>query len=260
MKILVFADLHYFGGTAKTFNTERKLVQFALPMLKALIKVAEEEKVDLAVNLGDLIQDDNDKQRDLDALAMLFDMLKGFSCPCYSVLGNHDLKMMDSLSEVECLTGQESTTFSMDLHGYHLVFLTTELRPELGRDRGGSYKTQYLAESTLRWLEKDLAKNTLPYFLFSHFSIAEDDRVTDECMFMKNREAVKKIVYADGRLQAVLAGHQHAPKTVDEGGVTHYIVGSPTTCFDGSGIPLGVYRMIETDGDRFTVEERRIVL
>ena len=46
MKILVFADLHYFGGTVKTFNTERKLVQFALPMLKALIKVAEEEKVE----------------------------------------------------------------------------------------------------------------------------------------------------------------------------------------------------------------------
>ena len=35
MKLLIFADLHYFGGDISTaiFNTEKKQVQYALPML-----------------------------------------------------------------------------------------------------------------------------------------------------------------------------------------------------------------------------------
>ena len=68
MKILVFTDLHYYGGDNPIFNTAKKLVQYALPMLDELIKIAENENVDFVVNLGDIIQDTCDKEKDIECL------------------------------------------------------------------------------------------------------------------------------------------------------------------------------------------------
>lgn len=63
MRILVFADLHYFGDPIKTavFNTEKKLVQYAEPLLDRLAALLLSD--DICINLGDIIQDTNDKQK-----------------------------------------------------------------------------------------------------------------------------------------------------------------------------------------------------
>ena len=259
MKILVFSDLHYFGGDAENFHSDRKLVQYALPMLEALIGVAKEEGVSLAVNLGDLIQDTGDKARDLSCLSYMLERCNRFPCPCHCVLGNHDMKMIDSMDEIKAITGKP-ISYSIDHEGYHLVFLTTEIRPEMGTGRGGSYKTRHLAESTLQWLSQDLAKNTLPCFVFTHFPLVDDSRVNDACAYMSNRAEVKEILYSTKNVKAVFVGHQHPPRVVEENGLTYYVVGSPTFSPAEDGIPIGVYRMIEADGDRIEIHERHIVL
>ena len=260
MKILVFADLHYFAGTEVKFDPKEKLVAFAEPMLEAFRRVAEEEEVTLAVNLGDIIQDTNDKAQDLACLSLMFDRLAAFPCPVYSVLGNHDLKMMDTVGEVECLMGQNPATFSRDLDGYHLVFLSPELHPELGLSRGGSYKTQYIGEDTLAWLREDLRKTALPTLLFMHFPIAEDDSLGDECLFLKNRDAVKQILRESGRVKAVFVAHQHTPRYRVEDGIPHYVIGSPTAASEVAGVPLGIFHMIEAEGDAFRVTDRYVRL
>ncbi len=260
MKILVFSDLHYFGGDMEKFHSERKLVQYALPMLDALIRAAAEEGASLAVNLGDLIQDTGDKASDRSCLSFMLERLKDFPCPCYSVLGNHDMKMMDTAQEIEAVMETGSASYSIDHEGYHLVFLMTELLPEKGNGRGGSYKTQHMAQSALHWLEQDLAKNTLPCFVFSHFPLADDSRVTDECMYMSNRAEVMEILDRAAGIKAVFAGHQHTPRVVFANGVAHYVVGSPTFSPKEDGIPIGVYRVIEAEGDRIEIREHRIVL
>lgn len=260
MKLIVFADLHYFGGDLETalFNKSRKLVQFALPMLDRITDIVN-ERADACVNLGDTIQDMNDKQADLDCLKMLFEKMKRIQPPCYTVLGNHDLKMMDTVSEVEEIVGRPAT-FSVDMEGYHLVFLTTEIRPELGLARGGCYKAQYLSEDALRWLENDLRENRLPCLVFTHYGLAEDENFTDGCMFMKNRAEVKAILKNDPNLLAVFSGHQHRTLQYTEDGVEYYVLGSITTCWDGSGVPCGVYFELELEDGKLTVLERHIQL
>ena len=99
MKVLVFTDLHYYGGTQAYCISKKKLVQFAEPMLDEFKRISKEEKVDFVINLGDIIQDTNNKELDLDCLKYIFGRLQEFSCPVYSVLGNHDLKMMDSIEK-----------------------------------------------------------------------------------------------------------------------------------------------------------------
>lgn len=260
MKILVFADLHYFGGDEKNFMSERKLVKFAIPMLDELIEIAAREEVSVVVNLGDIIQDTNSRERDMECLEYMFEYLKRFKCPCYSVLGNHDLKMMNSTEEVEKIMGYETSRYSVDVEGFHLVFLTTDVMPELGTARGGNYKTQNISDEGLEWLKNDLESNRLPCLLFTHFPLAENEAVQDECMFMKNREAVKEIIKNDNHMKAVFSGHQHTPKVLEENGIKHYIVGSPTTSLEANGIPIGVYRIIETIADDIIATEHHIVL
>jgi len=260
MKILIFADLHHYGGDEGSYTSERKLVQFAVPMLDRLIETASSEKVDAVVNLGDIIQDTQNKDKDIESLEYMFGKLKGFECPCYTVLGNHDLKMMESTKEVEQIMGCETSRYSVDADGFHMVFLTTDVFPELGTSRGGSYKTQTLSARGLEWLKNDLENNSLPCLLFTHFPLVEDENVQDECMYMKNREEVKAIINDDKNIKAVFSGHHHTPKVLEENGIKHYVVGSPTASPQANGIPIGIYRIIETFGDNITVTTHNITL
>lgn len=262
MKIIVFADIHYFAGDIKTaiFNTKKKLVKYALPMLDKLTeKINNEYKADLAVNLGDIIQDTTKHDEDIEALKFMFERLKAIKCPCYSLLGNHDLKMMDSVEEVEALLGYK-TTHSLNVDGFHLVFLTTEVRPELGTERGGCYKAQYLSDADLKWLEEDLKNNTLPCLIFTHYALAEDESIQDECMFMKNRAEVKRIINRSKNVKAVFSGHQHTHKTLTEDGIDYYIVDSMIANSEIDGEPRGTYLEIDTDGGEIAVRMRRITV
>lgn len=87
MKILVFADVHSYAEdiSMALFNTNKKLVQYVVPLLEGLIDtVNDKQTVDVCVNLGDLIQDANDRDKDIKALEFMFQKLEEMTCPCYS--------------------------------------------------------------------------------------------------------------------------------------------------------------------------------
>lgn len=256
MKITVFADAHYFAADIREaiFNKTEKPVRYALPLLDGLIKKTD---TDLAVNLGDIIQDTVDRERDLNALKFMFERLKNFKCPCHSVLGNHDLKMMNSAEEVEAVLGHEST-YSLDKEGWHLVFLSPEARVELGTKRGGCYKAQYLSEKSLFWLEDNLARNTLPCLIFTHYGVAEDSTVDDECMFMKNRDSLKEIIKRRKNVKAVFSGHQHRTRRLREGEVDYYVIPSLISDKEYGNHPSRAYAVIETRGEEIDVSFHEI--
>ena len=261
MKLLVFSDLHYFAGDMETaiFNTKKKLVRYALPMLDRLTEIINNDfGADLAVNLGDTIQDTTEHDGDIEALKFIYERLGAIKCPCVTILGNHDLKMMDSVDEVESILGKK-TTLSLDVEGWHLVFLTTEVRPELGTERGGCYKAQYLSDETLSWLESDLSENKLPTLIFTHYPICEDPNQKDPCMFMKNRAEVKKIINKCGNVRAVFSGHQHVSKTLVEDGIPHFLVSSLISDSKMVGTPDGSYLEIRIENEFFSVANCRIL-
>ncbi len=256
MKLLIFGDLHYFGGDISTarFDPEKKQVRYALPMLEHVMKACD---ANVCVNLGDLIQDDYDKQRDLEVFARIHERLAHFPCPCHSILGNHELKMMDRIEDMEAMLGHKAT-YSLDLHGYHLVFLSPEVRPELGIRRGGCYKAQYLGERTIQWLADDLAKNRLPALVFTHYPLAEDETVEDPLMFMKDREEVKAILRRDSHVLAVFSGHQHVAKEFTEDGVRYFLTGALCPAPDESGNVCGESMEVTLSGSDLTAANRVI--
>ncbi len=268
-KIVLFSDLHYAPERPVNNGSiiDRKLTDLALPLLENLIdRTNNRIKPDVVFNLGDLVEDFNDKQQDLVNLKFIWNQFKKFNCPFYSLAGNHDLRSMDSRQEVENIMGGHST-FSVDIKGYHFVLLGLDVKPELGRAYGGIFKTQFISTEDLNWLKKDLENNSLPVIVLSHFGIAEDDmkgnwwfeRNPDHAL-LGNRKELKEILSKDKNVLAVFSGHQHWTKFHIENNINYYVIGSMTENINDDEVPDGVYFEIELRDKNISILENHIRL
>ncbi len=266
LKLIIFSDLHYLDQNhSEQYN--RKLTHLAIPLLEHLTsKINDEIRPDACIYLGDLIEDTNNHDRDIKNLKYIFRKLQEIEVPLYVVPGNHDLRSMDSRKEWEAISETGSATFSVDLKGYHLVFLGLDVRNNLGNDEGGILKTQYISEADLEWLKKDLQSNKKTCLLFHHYGIANDD-MTDNWWFadcprnalLVNRNEVKEIIEKEGVI-GVFSGHQHWTKRLFEQGINYFVVGSISENSNGNGVPDGIYLEVELGDKTVNVVEKHIEL
>lgn len=131
-KLVIFSDIHY--APEKPVNNgsviDRKLTECALPIIEKLInKINNEIKPDVAINLGDLVEDFNDHDKDIINLNFIWNMLKDIEVPFYSLAGNHDLRSMSSRTEVEQIMEYEHSTFSVLIAGVVSAVLLFFTRP-----------------------------------------------------------------------------------------------------------------------------------
>lgn len=149
-KVVIFSDVHYAPERPENngSNIERKLTQYSIPLLEKLIKIINNDiKPDIAINLGDLIEDFNNHDKDIINLNFIWKFLKNIEIPFYSVTGNHDLRSMQSRNEVEKIMGYNHSTFSIDILGYHFIFLGLDVDTKLGADK--QYREGRNSENTI---------------------------------------------------------------------------------------------------------------
>ena len=266
-KLIIFSDIHYLDERPEelTFRLNRKLTQYSVEIVDKLINKINKEKPDVSICLGDLIEDKFNHGKDKENYTYIWNKLKNIQVPFYSVMGNHDLRTMNSRRELEEIMGYKNATFSFDLKGYHFIILTTDIREDLGGDDGGVYKAQCMSEKEINWLKEDLDKNKLPCVIFTHFGLAEDKQIGNywfekkpEAGLMNNRKEVKNIIKRDNNIIAVFSGHQHWTKQLNEDGKDYYILGSLTENIDMQGIPDGVYLEVKLEDRNVEIIENHI--
>lgn len=266
-KLVIFSDIHYLDKRPKVLdaNLSRKLTQFSVLMTDKLIDDINEYKPDACICLGDLIEDTFNHDKDIKNFTYIWNKLKNINVPFYSVLGNHDLRTMNSRSELEGIMRLKNATFSFDLNDYHFIILTTDIREDLNGKDGGIYKSQCLSENEIKWLKDDLSKNELPCIIFTHFGLAEDKQIGNywfenemQAGLLSNREKVKEIIKSYNNVIGVFSGHQHWTKQLQENGINYYVVGSLTDNVDMKGIPDGVYLKVNLEGRNVKIEEEHI--
>lgn len=269
-KLVIFSDIHY--APEKPINNgsiiDRKLMEYAIPLLKQLINnINNDIRPDIAINLGDLVEDFNNHDKDIINLNFIWRMLKNIKVPFYSIAGNHDLRSMSSRKEVEQIMGYEHSTFSVNMLGYHFVFLGLDVNESLSVEFGGIVKTQFISNEDLEWLKNDLEKNNLPSIIFTHFGIAEDNMKENwwfgkhpDHALLGNRKEVKEVLKKDKNLIAVFSGHQHWTKKIVEDGINYYVVGSLTENIHDDGIPDGVYFEVDLEENKISVKEHHLEL
>jgi 3',5'-cyclic AMP phosphodiesterase CpdA len=270
MKLVVFSDLHY-APTPPIENGSiigHKLTEFALPILNNLInEINENIKPDVVINCGDLIEDFNDREMDLKNLEFLWDKLKGINAPFYSLIGNHDLRAMETRADIENIFGYKNATFSIDLNGYHLVFLAPQIDDTKGDECGGILRISAVSDEELDWLENDILNTQLPTLVFVHYGLAEDEMIGNWWFaknptraLLKNRDAVKEIISKSENVKAVFSGHQHWSKKIVENGLPYYVIGSITEDIKEDGVPDGCYYIVDIDERGLRVEEKHIAI
>jgi hypothetical protein len=269
-KIIIFSDIHYLDERPKKLdsNLNRKLTQYSVAILEKLInEINNKYKPDVGINLGDLIEDTCNHNKDIVNLNYIWNKLKNMKCPFYSAIGNHDLRTMNSRREVEEIMGYKHSTFSININGYHLVILGTDIMPEIGIEGGGIFKTQFISNEDIEWLKNDLSKNELPCLIFTHFGLAEDNMKNNywfdkdsECALLRNRKDVKKVIKNQKNVLAVFSGHQHWTKMIEEDGIKYYVLGSITENINNNGVPDGVYLEVDLENKTIKVTEHHIVI
>jgi len=265
--LIVFSDIHYLDKRPKLLdsNLSRKLTQFSIPMIDKLIDKINKSKPDISICLGDLIEDTLNHDKDIANYIYIWNKLKKIKIPFYSVIGNHDLRTMNSRKELENIMQIKNATYSFDFNNYHFIILTTDIREDLGGEDGGIYKAQCMSEDDICWLKKDLQKNELPCVVFTHFGIAEDEQIGNywfennpEDGLMSNRKVIKEIIKNDDNILAIFSGHQHWTKQLQEDGKMYFIVGSLTENVNMLGRPDGVYLEVELQEKNIKIVEKHI--
>lgn len=266
-KLIIFSDIHYLDKRPEEldFNLTRKLTQYSVEIIEKLIDTINEERPDISICLGDLIEDTFNHNKDIINYTYIWNKLKNIQVPFYSVIGNHDLRTMNSRKELEKIMKYENATFSFNLNDYHFIILTTDIREDLGGDDGGIYKAQCMSEEEINWLKEDLTKNNLPCIIFTHFGLAEDKQIgnywfeqNSECGLMNNRQEIKEIIKLDDNIIGIFSGHQHWTKKLREDGKNYYVVGSLTDNVDMLGTPDGIYLEVELEDRNIKIQEEHI--
>ena len=267
-KMVVFSDIHFLDRKYEG-SRNRKLTEYSKMLVNKIINVVDNDiRPDLCVHLGDLIQDTKNHENDLKNLNIIWHQLQNFKTPFYTLIGNHDLKMMSSRNEVLHILGYEKGSFSININGYHLIFLNTDVKNDIDNINGGIYKTQYLPDEDIQWFEKDLEENkNFKCIIFSHFGIADDNMISNfwfendpESALLKNRNEIKKIINKYNNILAVFCGHQHWTKHLNENNIPYYTVGSLIENINNDGIPDGVYYIVEIENSKLKVTENHIKL
>lgn len=264
LRMVIFSDIHYLDENHNE-QYNRKLTKLSIPLFEKLnYEINNNIKPDLCIYLGDFIEDTNNYNQDIKNFKEIYSKFKNIKVPFYAVPGNHDLRSMKSRTEIENIIGRYST-FSINVKGYHLIFLGLDVKNNLGTAQGGILKTQFISENDLEWLRKDLDENNLPCIIFNHFGIAEDDMIGNwwfencpESALLANRKEVKEIFKKSNNIIGVFSGHQHWTKKIVEENINYYIVGSLIENINNDNIPDGVYFEVEIFNKELKLFEKHI--
>lgn len=262
LRLIIFSDLHY-TDEEQNWETKRKLVEQAEPILEKLIeKINNTKELDAVINLGDFIQATKYKERDLSNIKKIWNKCQRIKYPFYTILGNHELKLVDSNKEVLKIFGYEETTYSINIKDYHLLFLGTNVNKE-----NEKFKTQYISKKDLEFIKEDLKINSnKKIIVFSHFGIIEDKDLMSnywayteygENLMLQNRKDLLEILNKY-KILGIFCGHQHWTKTLNNNSINCYMLGSLVENINNDNIPDGVYFDVLVDKNNLEVEEKHI--
>ena len=269
MKLVVCSDLHYASETPvhNTKSSHRKLWNVAVPLMEKFIhKIDNDIKPDAVVFLGDFIEDLQDYDKDIRNFSFIWKLIKNMKTPFYSVVGNHDLRTVKNEDEIKNIMEYENLTYSINIKGYHLVFLGLTISEHAPPPaQGGIHRTRYISDKNIKWLKNDLKQNNLPVLIFHHFGIAEDNMKGNywfgekaEMGLLGNRTELKEILKADKNILAVFSGHQHWTKKLTEDGIDYYVIGALTENVNDDGIPDGVYFEVDLEDKEIKVSHQHL--
>ncbi len=260
MQFAIINDIHNGpAGSGMHQGVQRKLTTQAEPLMSQFVREMNDRvKPAFVVNLGDLIEDVNDHDIDLDYLRRTHGILAQLAAPLHTLIGNHDVRTLTE-DEISAVIGQKSLHYSFDHDGLHFVMLSFVMT--------GSHTTDLsdikarVSDDQISWLQNDLANTTKPTLIFIHYGLAEDDmkgsfwfEEEPHYALLNNRVELRKIFADSGKVRAVFSGHQHWNRMSTHDNIPYFVVTSLIENFNNDGIAAAAHTLVTLEKDSIIVE------
>ena len=257
MKFAIINDIH-FGTTGGDYKgVQRKLISKSHQLVEQFIrKMNEVEKPSFVVNLGDTIEDVNDREKDIVELHNAIKILTGLKMPIYHLIGNHDVKTI-SEEDIAKILGYKKTYYSFDSGDYHFVALSFERDMD---EHSPTYRIFFMPREQLKWLKSDLLKTDKQTVVFGHHGLADDDMKGNfwfedqpEQAVLGNNGEVRKILEDSGKVKAVFTAHQHWNRMFVHNGIPYFTVTSLVENFNNDGVASEAHTIVDLTDRKIVV-------
>ncbi len=202
MKIGIFADAH--GATIPVSCKTRRPSLSAQKIHQAMTAFAE---CDAVIALGDLVDDCGTREKNVEYLQSIANMIRAFDVPFYCMLGNHDCRNF-SKSEFYEISGFERVPFSAVLGDSTLIFLDAcfSSSGEPYSPNGVDWTDSYIPDAQIKKLKAVLEECKTAY-VFVHQCL---DVGVEHRHIIKNASEIRTIISESKKVGAVYQGHYHA--------------------------------------------------
>ncbi|MCP3939686.1 MAG: metallophosphoesterase-domain-containing protein [Actinomycetia bacterium] len=215
----------------------------AIPLLDRFAEFLASEAPDLVIELGDRVTDTN-HESDRAALEQVAETFASLEMPRFHLMGNHDLVNLSLDDNRECL-GQDLTSSSLDIKGWHLVLWQADVEMTATHEPA-------LTDDDLAWLEADLAATDLPAIVFSHVPL-DGASMTGNFYFQanpqfggyRNVDEAQRIISEAQNVALCVAGHVHWNNISRIDGVPYISLQSLTESFTTQGDACASWATLE---------------
>ena len=247
----IVTDLHYAdikpAGRGKTARHYRE----SLKKLSVAVGTFNGDRLDFAVELGDIKDLTVGKNATLAALDRIEAEFAKFTGPRYHVAGNHDF---------DCLTPEEffSRTpnggkviekgyYSFVCNGVTFIVLDGCYTSDMKHySRSNPWTDANIPAEQLAWLGRELAAVKGHAVVFCHQRL---DPSAERHHLMKNAAEVRSVLEKSGKVRAVLTGHEHTGGQCVVNGIPYYTLaamvcgsGAASNCFAEAAVyPNGTF-------------------
>ncbi len=260
MRFAIINDIHNGppeSGFAK--GVQRKLTFRAESLIKQFVEEMNTSlHPEFVVNLGDFIEDVNDRETDLAYFKKTHDLFAPLKAPLYSLIGNHDLRTLTD-EDMRLILGYERLYYSFDHGAFHFICLSFTMTGN-HRENLLDIKAEFLPDQ-LEWLAHDLRLTDKPVVVFVHYGLADDDMQdnfwfdTDpQYAFLENRSEVRELLEKSGKVKAVISGHQHWNRMKVHNGIPYFVITSLVENFRNDGVATEAHTVVDLDEEKIVVE------
>ena len=223
MKIGLFTDPHY---SCKSNISDRR-PSLSYNKIKEAMEHFKANNVDLAICLGDLLDDCGSDEQNIEHAKALTQFIKSYGIQFYSLMGNHDYYNFTK-EDFEIYTDGSYPPFEIVTENSVLVFLdcNCEDNGKMYSPKNVEWTNSYLQNDQLQRLEKTLNINAdKKFYVFSHQNIENE---IDKAHIVRNADDIRRVLENAKNVEAVIQGHYHEGHDTVINGIKYHTL--PAMC------------------------------
>ncbi len=215
MKIGLFSDSHY---STTDHLDENRYNSKSLERIEEAFTYFKKENCELVVCLGDLIDKENDHEKEISNLIKVRDVMNRFLIPTYVLMGNHD-GFCFSVEEFYEILGKEYQPRDILGEEKNLIFLDTCYFKSGKHYQPGDWDWTDTFYPTPEVLEEKLSKLSADAYLFMHQNVDPEIQKNHR---LYNDEQIRAIAEQSGKVKTIFQGHYHDGNNNSLNGILHF--------------------------------------